>query len=423
MATPDFSLSNTPNPGSPNGLPTPAFWPKSAVFSTCILVLLLGSAFHPPAEPAMTVVLDAGHGGKDPGNLGTGRYRTAEKDITLAVARKTATYIEERIPGVRVIMTRTGDTYPTLPERVQIANEAQADLLLSIHCDSFKKSSVTGSSTFVMGLDKSEASLRVAAKENAAVFSEKDAEGFDPDDPDTFIALALKQEIYLGRSLQLAELIQTQFRQRVGRKDRGVRQAPYYVTAYASMPSVLVELGFLTNPKEEDFLHSEKGQDYMSSALFRAFRDYAQRWFSLEAAVQEANENLTADERTQGRENSEGSDPDTSKQSDEIKPEAEPAWHTAIASACDGGFCFSVQAASNRRGTPLTGSDGFQVPHTSKQQVGNVYKYRVGSTPSYSEACRMRDTLRMNGFPDAFVVAFENGLRIPLESALKKAKD
>ena len=363
----------------------------------------------------MTVVLDAGHGGKDPGNLGTGRYQTTEKDITLAVAKKTAAYIEERIPGVRVIMTRTGDTYPTLPERVRIANEAKADLLLSIHCDSFEKSSVTGSSTFVMGLDKSEASLRVAAKENAAVFSEKDTQGFDPDDPDTFIALALKQEIYLGRSLQLAELIQTQFRQRVGRKDRGVRQAPYYVTAYASMPSVLVELGFLTNPNEEDFLHSVQGQDYMSSALFRAFRDYAQRWLGLEAAVQEANENPTPQDDTEVT--LEG------KKAPNSELDVRPKWHTTLVSACGGDCCFSVQAASNRRGTPLTGPNGFPVPHAAKQQVGNVYKYRVGSTPSYSEACRMRDTLRRNGFPDAFVIAFENGLRIPLESALKKTKD
>ena len=156
-----------------------------------------------------------------------------------------------------------------LPDRVRMANEAEADLLLSIHCDSFEKSSAIGSSTFVMGLGKSEASLRVASKENAAIFQENssEAKGFDPNDPDTFIALALKQEIYLERSLQLADLIQTQFRERVGRKDRGVRQAGYYVTAYANMPSVLVELGFLTNPKEEDFLRSEKGQDYMASAL------------------------------------------------------------------------------------------------------------------------------------------------------------
>ena len=393
---------------------------KTAVFGACAAVLVAGIAFHPPAEPAMTVVIDAGHGGKDPGNLGTGRYRIAEKDITLAVAKKTAAYIEERIPGVRVIMTRTDDTYPELSDRVRIANEAEADLLLSIHCDSFEKSSVTGSSTFVMGLDKSEASLRVAARENAAIYQEADTRGFDPEDPDTFIALALKQEIYLGRSLQLAELIQTQFRERVGRKDRGVRQAPYYVTAYANMPSVLVELGFLTNPTEEDFLHSEQGQDYMSSALFRAFRDYAKQWFSLEAAVQEANESTTEPGTPAvGQQDGDSTTEDGSGSASTI-----PEWHAALSAACSGdALCFSVQAVSNRRGGPLLGSDGIEVPHAVKQQVGPVYKYRVGSSKSYAEACRMRDTLRRNGFPDAFVVAFEDGQRIPLEAALKKARN
>ena len=377
---------------------------------TCVAVLFIGSAFEPPAEPAMTVVIDAGHGGKDPGNLGTGRYRIAEKDVTLAVAKKTAAYIEDRIPGVEVIMTRTGDTYPTLQERVQLANSAQADLLLSIHCDSFEKSSAVGSSSFVMGLGKSEASLRVAAKENAAVFKETDSQGFDPEDPDTFIALALKQEIYLSRSLQLAELIQTQFRERVGRKDRGVRQAPYYVTAYASMPSVLVELGFLTNPDEEDFLHSEQGQDYMSSALFRAFRDYADQWFSLESAIQ--------------------STPTTPEPEDQSAVESEveadaaaPNWLSTLTGDCTDEVCFSIQAASNRTGAPLQTPSGADIPHVWTQQIGGVHKYRVGSTPSYSEACRMRDTLRGNGFPDAFVVAFEGDRRIPLQEALKKGRN
>ena len=404
--------------------------PKPFVFAAIAGVLLAGSAFHPPAEPAMTVVIDAGHGGRDPGNLGTGRYKIAEKDITLAVAKKTAAYIEERIPGVRVIMTRTDDTYPELSERVRVANDAQADLLLSIHCDSFNKSTVTGSSTFVMGLDKSEASLRVAAKENAAVFEGTDTQGFDPDDPDTFIALALKQEIYLGRSLQLAELIQTQFRERVGRKDRGVRQAPYYVTAYSNMPSVLVELGFLTNPKEEDFLHSEQGQDYMSSALFRAFRDYAKQWFSLEAAMEESESPDSGDSGSEAHQASPPSQDGANSPNDENRqdtavddPPAAPNWHAELSADCNQTVCFSVQAASNRRGGPLTGPEGRAVPHTVEQQIGAVHKYRVGSSASYSEACRMRDTLRKNGFPDAFVVAFEEGIRIPLETALKKAKD
>ena len=377
----------------------------------CILVLVAGSAFGPPAEPAMTVVIDAGHGGKDPGNLGTGRYQTTEKDITLAVAKKTAVYIEERIPGVRVVMTRTGDTYPTLPDRVRIANDAQADLLLSIHCDSFTKSSAVGSSSFVMGLGKSEASLRVATKENAAIYEESDPQGFDPDDPDTFIALALKQEIYLGRSLQLAEAIQTQFRERVGRKDRGVRQAGYYVTAYSNMPSVLVELGFLTNPTEEDFLRSEQGQDYMSSALFRAFRDYAKQWFSLESAVQSMPEEVGDDLET------------AAPSTEEAFDTTAPAWLEVLTGDCDTDVCFSIQAASNRSGAPLVTADGTDIPHVSVQQIGSVHKYRVGSTGSYAAACQMRDTLRRNGFPDAFVVAFEGDRRIPLQEALKKGRN
>ncbi len=358
----------------------------------------------------MTVVIDAGHGGKDPGNLGTGRYRTVEKDITLAVALKTAAYIEERIPDVRVIMTRTGDTYPTLPDRVNMANDNQADLLLSIHCDSFAKSSAYGSSTFVMGLEKSEASLRVAQKENAVLFEEggKEALGYDPDDPDTFIALALRQEIYLDRSLELAGLIQQQFRERVGRKDRGVRQADYYVTAYANMPSVLVELGFLTNPTEEDFLRSEQGQDYMASALFRAFRSYAQHWFNLESAVQMPTES----DRTAETEQHPGGENTGSG-------ENLPSWFGTIQSDCEGPVCFRVQAASSRHGGPLKDTEGNTIPHVASEQKGGVHKYRVGSSPSYEVACRMRDTLQLNGFPDAFVVAFEGNRRIPLEEALK----
>ena len=389
-----------------------------SVLAACGVLVLAASAFRPPVEPAMTVVIDAGHGGKDPGNLGTGRYKTAEKDITLAVAHKTAAYIEERVPGVRIVMTRSGDTYPTLPDRVRMANEAEADLLLSIHCDSFEKSSAIGSSTFVMGLGKSEASLRVASKENAAIFQENssEAKGFDPNDPDTFIALALTQEIYLERSLQLADLIQTQFRERVGRKDRGVRQAGYYVTAYANMPSVLVELGFLTNPKEEDFLRSEKGQDYMASALFRAFRSYAETWFSLESAVE-----------PQANVPSEAAEPKETTPADQ--PEAEnttpqsPAWFGSLSNTCSENVCFTVQATSSRKGGPLLDGQGNAIPFTQSTLSGGVHKYRVGSSPSYAAACQMRDTLRLKGFPDAFVVAFEEGSRIPLEQAIKKQRN
>ncbi len=412
MRTPD-STSPTPLLAPPCGQAR-RYWMRWKALAACALFVLASSAFRPPLEPAMTVVIDAGHGGKDPGNLGTGRYRTVEKDITLAVALKTAAYIEERVPDVKVIMTRTGDTYPTLPERVAMANENQADLLLSIHCDSFSKPAAFGSSTFVMGLEKSEASLRVAQKENAVLFEEDKAaaSGFDPNDPDTFIALALRQEIYLDRSLELADLIQQQFRERVGRKDRGVRQANYYVTTYANMPSVLVELGFLTNPTEEDFLRSEQGQDFMASALFRAFRSYADHWFNLESAVQSQTGNPIQEEPQP----MEGHTQDSTESST-------PGWFDTIESDCAGSPCFAVQAASSRRGGPLEDVTGTVIPHVTTEKKGGVHKYRVGSSPSYAVACRMRDTLRLNGFPDAFVVAFDGNQRIPLEEALKRRRN
>lgn len=398
---------------------------KCGVWLLVGATLLMGSAFHPPAEPAMTVVIDAGHGGSDPGNLGTGRYKTVEKDVTLAVALKTAAYIQERIPSVRIILTREGDTYPDLPKRVRIANDNNADLLMSIHCDSFAKSTAHGSATFVMGLEKSEASLRVAQNENAALFAEggKEALGFDPDDPDTFIALALRQEIYLDRSLQLASLIQGQFRDRVGRKDRGVRQADYYVTAYANMPSVLVELGFLTNPTEEDFLLSEQGQDYMASALFRAFRDYATQWFDLEASVQRETPAPKEEAPSTTEAGKQNATPGAVGRDEPATTPATPAWFSMVPDVCDAEICFTVQAASSRLDRPLLCAEGMPIPHVQSESVRGVHKYRVGSSPSYAVACRLRDTLQLNGFPDAFVVAFKGEVRISLEEAIRSQRN
>ena len=239
--------------------------------------LFVGYTPERPSGAIQTIVLDAGHGGYDPGNLGTGRYKTTEKDITLDVTLQVAKYLEEAFPGINIVLTRDDDSYPELEERVRIANDNEADLFVSIHCDAFTRESAKGSSTFVMGMHRSEEALRIAMKENASIFNEKDYEkryNFDPNDPDTYIALTLRQNTYLDQSLLLSSKIQTQFRERVGRADRGVRQAGYYVICFTAMPSVLVELGFLTNKLEEDFLNSQKGKDYMSSAIFRAIREY-----------------------------------------------------------------------------------------------------------------------------------------------------
>ena len=228
---------------------------KQRVMAACVALVTACAAFA-PAPPVLTLVLDAGHGGKDPGNLGTGRYTSTEKDITLDVTLQLGAYIEENLPEVKVIYTRKDDSFPALRERVRIANEAQADLFVSIHCDAFDNAGARGSSTYVMGMHKSEESLRVAMRENASMFEEEGYErnydGFDPNDPDTYIALSLRQNVNLDASLTLAPPSKTI--QRAGGTPRSRGQTSRILRhLYTTMPSTLVELGFLTNPEEEDF--------------------------------------------------------------------------------------------------------------------------------------------------------------------------
>ncbi|MAU75913.1 MAG: hypothetical protein CL831_03450 [Crocinitomicaceae bacterium] len=362
---------------------------KPAVLALAIVAVFVSGAFT-PLEPAMVVVIDAGHGGKDPGNLGTGRYSLTEKDVTLDVSNKLAEYITDKMPDVKVILTRTDDSFPKLNSRVKIANNANADVFISIHCDAFTTENARGCGTYVMGMHKTQESLNSAMRENASIFKEENYEenyeGFDPNDPDTYIALSLRQNVFLDNSLQLGSLIQNQFRDKVGRKDRGVRQAGYYVISFTSMPSVLVELGFLTNPNEEDFLHSEDGRTYMASALFRAFRDY-----------RDIHNPLITDEPTN-------------------ESEAEPnPQHTE-------GLTFRVQIASSP--TELDKSDpvfrGLQ--NIDMYLSGEQYKYTTGMFGIAEDAHMKKRELRDLGFSGAFVAAFRNGQRVPMSRILEEIK-
>ena len=350
-------------------------------------IILLSVSFA-PVPPSMVVVIDAGHGGADPGNLGTKRYRTTEKEVTLDVALLLRKYIQERFPDVKIVMTRDGDEFPSLKKRVAIANETQADLFISIHCDAFDNPKARGSSTFVMGMHKSEESLRVAMKENASIYQEDDYEtryaGFNPDDPDTYIALALKQSVYLNQSLELGSLIQNQFSDRVGRKDRGVKQAGYYVISFTNMPSVLVELGFLTNPEEEDFLNSQNGKELMASALLRAFRTYKEKHHPGPAAPEPAPAPQPAPEEPAAPAAA-ASNPDA--------PLASPTYRIQILASQD----------------PLS-TDDSRLAHVGPvvEYIRNgLYKYAVGSFDSSVEASLQKSQIQNQGFPDAFVVKFE----------------
>ncbi|OJJ22630.1 N-acetylmuramoyl-L-alanine amidase [marine bacterium AO1-C] len=227
-----------------------------------------------------TIVIDAGHGGKDPGTLGK---RTQEKNITLRVALELGRIIKRNMPRVKIIYTRTTDKFVELYRRTEIANQAKADLFISIHCNAAPKKArnrakAHGAETYIMGNHVSEANLAIAQRENASILLEKNYKknygGFNPNSPQSYILLSMNQQVHMKHSLSFARKIDWEIKRRVRRHTRGVKQAGFYVLARTAMPSVLVELGFLSNPAEERYLNDALGQIYMASAIYRAFKAY-----------------------------------------------------------------------------------------------------------------------------------------------------
>jgi N-acetylmuramoyl-L-alanine amidase len=377
------------------------------LFLVSLLGIFVGFTPHSPKGVLRKIVLDAGHGGSDPGNLGTGRYKKTEKDITLEVILQLGKLIKEQFPDVEIVYTRKDDTFVELNRRVKIANTADADLFISVHCDAFTKATAKGSSTFVMGMHKTEESLRVAMKENAAIYREANYEenySFDPNDPDTYIALTLRQNAYLDQSLQLSSYVQEQFRDRVGRVDRGVKQAGFYVISFTTMPSILIEMGFLTNPDEEDFLNSEQGKTYMSSAIFRAFKQYKLEIDGLTPAPEAKPSRSTL----------------ASAEGEKPKNESDTAWIREIKrEGAKEKITFQIQIVTSSVRIGLNPENFRGLSQVDEYFSDGLYKYAVGLTSNYSEAKHMQEVLRKHGFAGAFVIAFRNADRISLAEALE----
>ena len=222
-----------------------------------------------------TIVIDAGHGGKDPGTSGE---FSVEKDIALSIALETGKIIKQYMPDVEIIYTRDDDSFPTLKNRSDLANNNHADLFMSIHCNSAPWSEkVYGTETYVMGVQNTGRNLEVAQRENSVILLEDDYEQnyeFDPSSPESNILFNLTQSAFQERSIALASKIEDQFKNRVGRRSRGVKQSSLYVLWSTAMPSVLIETGYLSNSKEERELNDKLQQTYIASGIFRAFRDY-----------------------------------------------------------------------------------------------------------------------------------------------------
>lgn len=384
--------------------------PKNGIWILLLSILLLNTSFSVDSKKTdnkiRTIVIDPGHGGHDPGNLGTGRYKETEKHIALAISLKLGDYINESFPEINIIYTRkTNNEFLKLGERTQLANENNADLFISVHCDAFTNPNAYGAGVYVMGMSKLKANMDVAMKENAVIYLEDDYkenyDGFDPNTPESYIIFSLKQNTHLDQSLQIAEEVEQQFATRANRKSRGVKQAPFYVISYVNMPSILIETGFLTNPKEEDFLHSEKGQDYLASAIFRAFRTYKESVEGVKTSIELKQKQIKTIEKEE--------------KSIIVKKEIIETKEKVIYKVQIGTYLKSM--LSNKL---------FQGIKAEEQILNGIYKYFVGSNDNKIGADITKIQMQEKGFKGAFVVAFYKGNKISTKEALdlqKKIKD
>lgn len=358
------------------------------------MVMLLLAGFYPiknNAQKPFIVVLDAGHGGKDPGNTGNG-FR--EKDIVLDVTLKVGKILENT-PGFKVIYTRKTDVFIDLYDRGPIANKADADIFVSIHCDSHT-SQAYGFGTFVMGIDKAGKNLETAKRENEVIYLEDNYEekyaGFNPKDPASLIGLSVVMEQYLDQSIMLAALIQNNFVENLKRKDRSVRSAPFWVLHSSYMPSVLIELGFLTNNKEGPYINSKKGRKEMAEQIAKGIISYRK---NIELATGEfQNPTLTQEEIKEAIEEVEVDHYD--------------------------GVTFKVQLAASSKKLETKPYNFKGLEDIERAKEDGLYKYYYGSTSDYNKIQLMKAFAQEKGYASCYVVAFVDGKKQKLSTVLKK---
>ena len=336
------------------------------------------------------VVLDAGHGGNDPGNIGNG-YR--EKTIALKVVKEIRNELQ-KINGIKVILTRDKDVLINLWKRGEIANKAKADLFVSIHCDSHS-SNAYGAGTFVLGLHANKRNFDVAKRENAVISLEDNYreryKGFDPNSEESVLGLTLLQEENLDKSFLLAADIQQNFSKALKRKNRGVKQAGFVVLHQTYMPSVLIELGFLTNKNEGKFLNSKSGQQKMAKEIARSIKKYYNQ-LKLNTVV--VNDQISI----------ENSKVDATIR-DEDKLEEE--------------VIFKIQIASSKNKIELKSYNFKGLKNVQRVKVGSYYKYYFGVTTIYNKVKNSLLKAKSKGYSDAYIAAFKKGKKVSLTEVLK----
>lgn len=373
------------------------------------LTVLCGGISSALAQKKYTVVLDAGHGGKDPGNLGNG-FR--EKHIALRVALDVGKELSTS-KDINVVYTRKNDVFIELHNRAKIANDNKADLFVSIHCDAFRKSEPHGASTFVLGLSGNKENLEIAKKENSVILLEDNYQqnyDYDPNSPESVIGLSVLQEENLENSLGIAGLVQNNF-VALKRNNRKVKQANFLVLRETVMPSVLIELGFLTNKAEGSFLNSRKGQLQMAKSIAQAIEKYFER-----LKLNTISETITVNAPLIEKE-----EPKTVVKEEvaqtKVKKEESIKKVTTTPKKTSSEVEFKIQIAASRKKLPTSTFKG--VEDVESLFIDGYYKYYYGNSSSLSGIKKLLPEVKSKGYKDAWVVAFKNGKRISIKEALK----
>lgn len=376
------------------------------LFSCFILVCL--PAF---AQNKFKVTLDAGHGDHDYGAVYNGHI---EKNITLAIVLKVGKLLEAR-SDMQVNYTRKSDVFIELVERSNIANRADANIFVSIHCNANKNPAAAGTETYVMGLNKNASNLAVAKSENSVITLEKDYkqkyQGFDPNNPGSMIGITLMQEEYLENSIALASKLEDKFVLELNTKSRGVKQAPFMVLHKAYMPRVLIETGFISNPTDGARLDSEEGQEDIARAIANAIIDFKKEYFG-------SNDDSATTEKP-SQKAAESAQESSSTSTTQVVPKTEPfKEETKKVDKKTAEFKIQIAAVTKKVEPIAANFNGLSPIELTAE--GNVFKYTYGATTDYAVAKRNLQEVKDKGYSSAYIIAFKNGKKISVQEALKK---
>lgn len=383
------------------------------------LSLLLTFSLFPEthaAETRFTVVIDAGHGGNDPGAIGR---RGKEKNINLSVALKLGRLIRQNCPDTRVVYTREKDVFVPLHRRAEIANDAKADLFISIHTNSVasRNRSVSGTETYTLGLHRTQENLEVAKKENAVILIEDDYKqryaGFNPNSSESYIIFEFLQDKNMAQSVSFATSVQKCFRN-ANRTDKGVHQAGFLVLRATSMPSVLIELGYITNPTEEAYLMSEQGSSTLAKSIYRAFLNYkGGKVSSAQLAAEPDSSSTPAEEEVTAA----------------SQPQEVPAARTQAARKQDmtaasvsGKPVFKIQILTSGRKLPPKSKQFKGLSPVDSYEENGIIKYTYGADTNYNKILRLKRNKVDSKFKDAFIIAFKDGQKVNINQAIREFK-